>query len=389
MLIALLLKGHKMADQQDFMNLDYSTYDNYDDDYYLSQHHETKKDSRVLFIPEPIPEFSDDPNHPHIGFDTGTEEEHLHNFKRISVDLKLFEDEYIACIDGIADEDFSESTIEGCLGKDFIKLQLDVKYETMKIISRADDRLRHFFVYNCYIQAGEEEIKALACDLLQQDMIDSLWNCMEFLEIADMNKTKYIEEYANMSPEHFVEILSKLKNLHDEFFELIEEVDSHKQLTLLRIKTHIDDRTKILVRQAERDQRRLNEPTIVTHTIKIQEKVKDPNFRLVNSLPTMGFLPDGSLDPNYALYAKNISFDGIDKRGEKDNRLRMLNLNNGYEGLHSINRDENKRVRRTNFSMKDSYRQTLSRLQNMGGPSPIAYKNTHTAAPNRFKKRLG
>ena len=100
-------------------------------------------------IEEPVEESHDDINHPHISFNTGSEEEHLHNFKRISEDLQVFEDEYIACIDEIHDEDFSESGIEGCLGKDFIKLQLDIKYEMMKVISRADDKLTHYFIYHC------------------------------------------------------------------------------------------------------------------------------------------------------------------------------------------------------------------------------------------------
>ena len=356
-----------------------------DDDYEDEDHHEEVHDP---VVEEPVVETHDDPNHPHISFETGSEEEHLHNFKRISEDLKLFEDEYIACLDEIHDEDFSESAVEGCLGKDFIKLQLDVKYETMKIISRAEDKLRHFFIYHCYILAGEDEIQALSCDLLQKDMLDAMWNCMDFIELADMNKAKYIEEYAVMPPARFKDILANLGNLHKEFFELVEEVDSHKQVTLLRIKTHIDERTKILVRMAERDQRRLVAPSIVTHTIKIQEKVKDPNFRLVNSLPKMGFLADGSPDPMFTLYAKDVNLNGLDNRGEKDNRLRMLNSSRGYEGLHSANREGNKSVRSTNMSLKQNYRRTVGRLRDSIRSEPIAFRNTHTAYLKGVKKRF-
>lgn len=37
-----------------------------------------------------------------------------------------------------------------------------------------------------------------------------------------------------------------IENLSTEFFELIDEVDSHKEVTLLRLKTLIDDRTNLL-----------------------------------------------------------------------------------------------------------------------------------------------
>lgn len=324
----------------------------------------------------------------HLSLDTASEKEYLANFKRISDDIQVFEDEYIACIDAIHDEDYSEGAIESCLGKDFIKLQLDIKYESMKIISRAEDKLRDMFIELCYIPAGEDEIQALACDYLQKDMLDAIWNCMEFIELADTNKSKYTEEYANMTMDKFKDILVKLEPLHKEFFELIEEVDAHKQVTLLRIKTHIDDRTKVIVRQTERNQRELVQPTVVTHTIKIQEKVKDPNFRLINSLPQMGLLSDGSVDPAYAMYAKNPIFGGLDSRGEKNNNLRMLNLSNGYEGLHSVNREGNKQVRTTNLSLNQNYRNTVARLLN-SQQEPLNFKNIHTkyqsGASRRFK----
>lgn len=118
----------------------------------------------------------------------------------------------------------------------------------MMVISRAEDMLRHLFIYHCYAIAGEDEMQALACDLLQKDMLDAMWNCMDFIDLAEANKSKYTEEYSNMPMETFRNITRKLKDLHREFFELVEEIDAHKQVTFLRIKTHIDEKTQIIVR---------------------------------------------------------------------------------------------------------------------------------------------
>ena len=339
-------------------------------------------------VEEPIEEVKDDPHHPHVSFDTGSEEEHLRNFKRISEDLQIIEDEYMACLDEINEEDFTEDAVEGCLGKDLIKLQIDIKYETMKIISRAEDKLRHYFVYHCYMPAGENEMKTIGCDLLQRDMLDALWNCMDFIELAQLNKKKYTDEYATIDRKVFKEIIANLENFHKEFFELVEEIDAHKQLTILRIKTHIDDKTKIAIVKYQDESRKLHQPTTVTHTIKIQEHLKDPNFRVKNKLPQMGYLADGSPDPNYALYAKGFHLNEIDKRGEKDNRLRMLSLGHGYDGLHSANREDHKQVRRSNLSMKDNYRKTVRKLNNLTREPLVNFRNIHTKYKKSPRRRF-
>lgn len=388
-LLLFLLQGYKANDHS------YGSHQHKEDhseDYsdHSSESHESDEDDdkNTPSVEEPIEEVHDDPNHPHINFISGSEEEHLRNFKRISADLQLFEDEYLACLDEIQDEDFTETAVEGCLGKDFLKLQLDIKYETMKIISKAEDKLRHFFVYHCYIPVGEDEMKTVGCDLLQRDMLDAIWNCMDFIDLANLNRNKYIKEYAILPSKIFKDIIFGLETLHKEFFELIEEVDAHKQLTILRIKNHIDDKTKVVIKKLTGNQRNLTQPSVVTQMIKIQERVNDPNFRLTNTLPRMGFLPDGSYDPNYTLYAKDLRLDGLDSRGEKDSRLRMLNLSNGYSGLHSANREDNKPVRRTNISLKDGYRKTVQRLNRKDNLAPMDFKNTHTAYMSKKHRRF-
>ena len=54
-----------------------------------------------------------------------------------------------------------------------------------------------------------------------------------------------------MEPITFKHLLEKFQNFATEFFELLDEVDSHKEVTLLRLKELIDDRTKIVMAMEE------------------------------------------------------------------------------------------------------------------------------------------
>lgn len=109
-----------------------------------------------------------------------TEKEHLENFKKISDDLKAIEDVYTQCIEDIDDANYTEDEIESCLGKNFLKVVLDIHYETMKILSRGDSTVKEIMFYSCYVDANSNEIKAAACDLLEKDILDLLWNSLPF-----------------------------------------------------------------------------------------------------------------------------------------------------------------------------------------------------------------
>lgn len=52
-----------------------------------------------------------------------------------------------------------------------------------------------------------------------------------------------------MDPATFNEITEQMDNFAIEFFELLDEIDSHKEITLLRIKTLIDDRTRAIIQE--------------------------------------------------------------------------------------------------------------------------------------------
>ncbi len=117
-------------------------------------------------------------------------------------------------------------------------------------MARADTKARSFFIDLCYTPAGTIEEFSVGCDLMERDTIDMLWNGLDFVELLDINKDKYLLEYSRIPEKHFQEIMDKLKDFGKEFFELLDEIDSHKEVTILRLKTFIDDRTKIILENA-------------------------------------------------------------------------------------------------------------------------------------------
>jgi len=278
-------------------------------------------------------------NHPiyEISFAELTEREHLENFKKISADLKLYEDEYMDCIKGIHETKYSQSRIDECVGPNFIKVLLDIKYETMRVISKADSRIKHFFLEKCYKRAGFDEQFARACDLFEKDVLDLMWNGFDFVKLPEINKLKYIYDYATLDQSTFKEILSQLEPIKNEFFELFNEIFAHKQVTMLRLKTLIDDRTKVIVAEAKRNPA-LIAPKIISHNIEIEETVDGPDFEMYKNLPKQQI---GGQDPSKFSIDLHDAFDRkLDDKKNRDipNKERLLNHGDNYHGLNAYSR---------------------------------------------------
>lgn len=62
----------------------------------------------------------------------------------------------------------------------------------MKILSRGDSTIRLIMIDSCYLDAGVDEIKSNACDLVERDTLDLLWNSLPFQELLKLNKDKYL-----------------------------------------------------------------------------------------------------------------------------------------------------------------------------------------------------
>ena len=269
-----------------------------------------------------------------IEFESGSEEEHMRNFNKISRDLKTFEEEYKECINNIHDQVFTEEEIEECVGKDFRKVILDIKYETLKIISRGDARLKEYFLEFCYKPAGTNEQFATACDIMEKDVLDMLWNAMDFVEIVRLNEDKYLSVISAMPRSNFELIMNHMTEFSHEFFELMDEVDTHKEVTILRLKTLIDDRTKIII-EAARENAENPEPKIIKHNIEITTEIHDNNINTDN-LPGDQFdldIPSGEEGENELMEEQEESF-----------KTRKLGLNRKRStALESI-RAKNRRI---------------------------------------------
>jgi hypothetical protein len=268
-----------------------------------------------------------------ITFEDGSEKEHLENFNKISKDIKVFEDEYKECINNIHDQVFTEEEIEECVGKDFKKVILDIKYETLKILSRGDARTKEFYLEYCYKPAGTNEQFATACDVMEKDVLDLLWNAMDFVQICRLNEDKYLSVISAMPRHNFEELMNNLTEFSAELFELLDEVDSHKEVLILRLKTLIDDRTKLIIEAAQENAEN-PQPKIIHHTINIVTEVKDHNINTDN-------LPGDQFALNLGNEAKDMEQIENEETGDdfKTRKLKMSEKrNHALETIRAKNR---------------------------------------------------
>jgi hypothetical protein len=224
------------------------------------------------------------PQHATIAFDNNSEEEHMRNLIKVSEDLKVYEEEYSACIKEIPDEEYCEDKIDECVGKNFIKVVLDIKYETLKTMARADTKIRQIFIHSCYEAAGTNEEFSVGCDNMERDTLDLTWNGLDFVQLLEINRDKYLKEYGKVPAANFKQAIDELTQLSKELFQILDEIDAHKEVTILRLKTLIDDRTKLLLEEAKLHPD-LIKPATIHHTIEITEQISGGDSVKVHELP--------------------------------------------------------------------------------------------------------
>ena len=247
---------------------------------------------------------------------------------------------------------------------------LDIKYETMRVISKADSRVRYFFLENCYKQAGTDEQYAKACDLFESDVLDLMWNGFDFIKLTELNRRKYTFDYATLDVMIFKQLLELLEPIKTEFFELFNEIFSHKQVTLLRIKTLIDDRTKVIVAEAKRNPS-LIQPKIISHNIEIEESVDGPDFEYYKNLPKQQI---GGQEASKFTIDEHSAFDrklGAKPKRDIPNQQRLLNNGENYHGLNAYSRpptvNRYEMVKRTNRGLSNApvLKQTVGGMTNV------------------------
>ena len=296
----------------------------------------------------------------------------MRNFNKISRDLKAFEDEYKECINNIHDQVFTEEEIEECVGKDFKKVILDIKYETLKIISRGDARVKENFLEHCYKPAGTNEQFATACDIMEKDVLDMLWNAMDFVQICRLNEDKYLSVISAMPRANFEQLMNELTDFSEEFFELLDEIDSHKEVTILRLKTLIDDRTKLIIEKAEESAAN-PQPKLITHNITIKTTVKDNNISAEN-LPKSPFANDFEGDGDIMSELDNEEGHGLKTRKLRMDTKRMSAL----ESIREKNRKIEELKRRNGGKYTRLFRNTHNRYDGLNRGSSKGFHSRYS-----------
>ena len=319
---------------------------------------------------------------PHIEFQDYSQMEHLMNYKKISDDMQFYENEYSLCIKEIKEDNYTEESLDECLGKNFIKVSLDLKYIIMKVMAKADERIRKVFISDCYGPAGLVQEFSNSCDLMERDILDLLWNGMDFLGIIDLNKAKYLTEYGLLPEAHYSKIYGQLAPLSKEIFELLDELDSHKEITILRLKTLIDDRTKLILEEAQ-NHPSMVQPAVVQHRIEITENLVSDEGEGINFLPVEQFRHEIMRKKDRELGQK----DGNQEGREKENSLRVMNSDNEYRELNGSNREiatvpRNKVDK--NHQSNSSFVSRLGKESRLQSSSP--FKNIHTEHYSKFAK---
>ena len=298
-----------------------------------------------------------------IEFNTDSDEERMKNFRKVADDLKVYEDEYSNCLIEIASADFSQETVDACVGKDFLKVILDIKYMLMRSMTKMDFKIRELFTKKCYSVALEDELLSVGCDLMEKDALNLMWTGLYFHQILDVNKQKYLFEYSKVPFNLFETIIEELITMAEEFFELIHEVDNHKELTILRLKNLIEDRTKITRDETEENQDVI-EP--VSHVITLSEKnIEFPKLQIENQSEDQFEVEGG--------------YEG-DRKLKRHPSRRVFNSSNKYEGLHG-KVSTGRTMSQSSFHKNPSYRMALvNRLSKTDlAQGKLAFKNIHTS----------
>ena len=258
------------------------------------------------------------------------EMERLKNFKAISQDLKVFEDDYRDCLQRIPSLVWCEDEIEKCVGPDFTQIVNDINYERAKIKDRAAIALREIVVKECYEKAGEDEIQSDSCDRFETDMIKMLWDQMEIYKMMVFNRDKYLFVYGRMAPETFDGMMEKIKPINDDLSRLIDEIEAHRDLIVLRIKSYVDDRTKAIINLANYNKRNGIE-SMKTYDLHITQTIDDKGISVAH-------LPNNMrLDANVHGAFTESPYNDMDKQIEN---MKAQNLQGVYEDSQKIVFDE-------------------------------------------------
>lgn len=336
-------------------------------------------------MPNPDPTQEDTETPPeNLQFTEGDDRPYTQEFKRIAKEISVYEKEYKECLDQIKMENYNQEKINECVGENFIKMALDVKYVTMKMMSRNEQDLRLFFVTGCYAKAANNENFSMACDYLERDVLDLMWNGLDITGILKLNKTKYLSEYAVMPKKAFKDIIEYLEPFEKEFFALLDEIDGVKEKMLINIKLYIDEKTNEIV-ETEPEVTEDDGTRVITHTIHIQDEIRQPDP--VDAIDVSDV--DGEEDNNDGEDSANKEV--VVEAEAENNGIRRLKrilalpvkqhgyIPIAYSNLHGkdMNQKSARRLRKLN-KVKQAIKKLGHGLSRFTSPGNLKTKNVHT-----------
>jgi len=174
---------------------------------------------------------------------------HDSNYLKIASELKSYEDAYSACINSLTDVDFSDDSVDACVGINYNYVYDDIDYEKSKILARGDSVIRDFMIQNCYTVAGVDLVLSNACDLVEKDVISLLWNELNYAALLDYHRNKYMFEHSFMNETIFNTILAEFQLIQNETSSLMVELYDHRQLTLDNLERLISTRTSEILKK--------------------------------------------------------------------------------------------------------------------------------------------
>jgi hypothetical protein len=183
-------------------------------------------------------------NHGLFDLESNSEQEHLLNFKKITDDFKVIEEKYLDCLRKIPQEAWVLRELVICVGANFYKINEATDFEKKKLLSRAETRVRRVMTDECYSDAGLDLSQSRSCDLVEKDVLELLWDEMNYPALVKYHKEKYTFTYGKLRSDDFDKYMGFFAELYRRDNELIEEMINHSKITLLNIKKFIDDTTE-------------------------------------------------------------------------------------------------------------------------------------------------
>ena len=118
-----------------------------------------------------------------------------------------------------------------------------------------------------------------ACDAVEQDLKKMLWSQMNMYKMFVYNRDKYIFVQALLPPDVFDAIVVKIKELANDLEDYMDEIHSHRDLLVVKIKTYVDERTQMIVDYAVQT-KKISPPQTQTMDLEIVRTISHPGPKL-------------------------------------------------------------------------------------------------------------